>query len=292
MHPLDKIRLGRTEMRVTRLALGCAWMGAENRTDQQAIDAVHCAIDLGINLLDTSPAYRESERRLGLALQGGWRDRVYLQTKAGTHPEHHGDYSAAAIRWSVENSLRQLKTDYLDSVLIHDPSDIEVPLAPGAALDELCKMRQQGLIGHVGLGVREHHFHRRAIETGQIEIVLTYLDYTLLDQSVAGTTLPLAAQRDVGIILGSILGMGKLSGREPVNDERAHAMWAWCQERNIDIRHLAMQFCMAVPYDNLVVMPGPSTAEHVQDVYHMAETPVSPEIWQAFKAAFGVGLEG
>ncbi|NLG26537.1 MAG: aldo/keto reductase [Chloroflexi bacterium] len=292
MHPLDKIRLGRTEMRVTRLALGCAWMGAENRTDQQAIDAVHCAIDLGINLLDTSPGYRESERRLGLALQGGWRDRIYLETKAGTHPDHRGDYGAATIRLSVENSLRQLKTDYLDSVLIHDPADIEAPLAPGAALDELCKMKQQGLVGHVGLGVRQHHFHRRAIETGQIEIVLTYLDYTLLDQSVAGTTLPLAAQRDVGIVLGSILGMGKLSGREPANDERAHAMWRWCQERGIDIRHLAMQFCMAAPYDNLVVMPGPSTAEHVQDVYRMAETPVDPAIWRAFRAEFGVGLVG
>lgn len=291
MHPLDKHRLGRTELRVTRLTLGCAWMGGDNRTDQQAIEAVHCAIELGINFLDTSPGYRESERRLGLALQGGWRDRIYLETKAGTHPEHRGDYSAATIRWSVENSLRMLKTDYLDSVLIHDCADIEDPLAPGAALDELCKMKQQGLIGHVGLGVRQHAFHRRAIETGQIEIVLSYLDYTLLDQSVAGTTLPLAAQRDVGIILGSIMGMGKLSGREPTNDERAHAMWAWCQARGVDIRHLAMQYCMAVPYDNVVLMPGPSTAEHVQDTFRLAETPVDPEVWRAFKAEFGVGLD-
>ena len=58
-------------------------------------------------------------------------------------------------------------------------------------------------------------FHRRAIETGHIEIVLSYLDYTLLDQSVAQTTLPLAKERGIGIILASVFAMGTLTGVEP-----------------------------------------------------------------------------
>jgi aryl-alcohol dehydrogenase-like predicted oxidoreductase len=290
MSELERRRLGRTEMRPRALGLGCAFFGRPQRTDREAIEGIRRAIDLGIDFVDTSPHYGESERRVGLALEGGWRDRVYLETKTGTHPEHRGDYSAAGTRWSVRNSLRLLKTDYLDAVLIHDPQDIEDPLSAGHALDELHKMKQEGIVRYVGLGVRSHDFHRRAIETGQIDIVLTYLDYTLLDQSAARTTLPLARKHDVGLILASILGMGQLTGREPHEHPRAHAMWQWCRERGLDIRQLAVQFCLAAPIDG-IVMPGPGTKEHVEQVYAAATTPVAPEVWRAFRAAFGAGVE-
>jgi aryl-alcohol dehydrogenase-like predicted oxidoreductase len=195
------------------LSLGCAGFGGSKSSDRDTVEGVRRAIELGYDFVDTSAGYGDSERRVGLALEGGWRDRIYLETKVGTHPDRRGDYSATATRWSVENSLRLLKTEHLDSVLIHDPVDIEVPLVPGHCLDELVRLKQEGTIGHIGLGVRQHEFHRRAIETGQIEIVLTYLDYTLLDQSVALTTLPLARQRGIGIILASVFGMGLLGGR-------------------------------------------------------------------------------
>ena len=290
MAELQRRRLGRTEMRPRALGLGCAFFGASHHTDREAIEGVRRAVELGIDFVDTSPHYGESERRVGLALEGGYRDSVYLQTKTGTHPTRRGDYTAAATRWSVENSMKLLKTTYLDSVLIHDPRDIEDALAPGQALDELLRMKEERIIGHVGLGVRSHAFHRRAIETGQIEIVLTYLDYTLLDQSVARTTLPLARQHDVGIILASILAMGKLTGREPLGDPRAHAMWQWCHEWGVDIKHLAVQFCLAATIDG-IVMPGPGTVEHVEEMYAAATKEVAPEVWRAFRKEFGVGAD-
>ncbi len=286
MAELEVRRLGRTEMRPKSLGMGCASLGSHS--EEEAIEAVRRAIELGINFFDTSPAYGDSERKLGLALQDGLRDKIYLQTKAGTNPQRRG-YTAEDIRWSVENSLRMLKTDYLDSVLIHDPSDIEVPLAPGYALDELLKMKDEGIIGYVGLGVRSHEFHRRAIETGQIDIVLTYLDYTLLDQSAAETVIPLAKKYDVGIILGSVLAMRKLTGQEPKNDPRAYAMWEWCRKRGISIRDLAIQFCLALPIDG-IVMPGPGTKEHVDEVYASATADIPAEIWKEFKDEFGVGI--
>jgi len=280
-------RLGRTEMQVRALGLGCAYFGADYHTDQDAIDGIRRAIELGINYLDTSPLYGESERRVGLALRGGYREKVYLQTKVGTHPSRRGDYSAEATRWSVENSMRLLGTDYLDAVLVHDPRDIEVPLAPGAALDTLLSMKEAGTIGHVGLGARPHGHHRRAIETGRIDIILTFLDYTLLDQSAAETIIPVATKHDVGIILASVLGMKQLTGHEPPQDSRAHAMWQWCADRGIDIRQLAIQFCLALPIDG-IVMPGPRTRAHVEDVYRAATTDVPPDVWRDFQAAFGV----
>ena len=111
---LPKRRLGRTNLEVTSLSLGGAGLGRDDVTDDQAVDAVHRAIELGINYLDTSPLYGESERRVGLALDRGWREKVYLATKTGTHPQWRGDYSASGTRRSVENSLRLLKTDNLD----------------------------------------------------------------------------------------------------------------------------------------------------------------------------------
>lgn len=291
MAELQRRRLGKTGMTPRALGLGCAFFGSANVSDAEAVEGIRRAIELGLDYLDTSPLYSESERRVGLALEGGWRERIYLQTKTGTHPEKRHDFSAATTRWSVENSLRLLKTDYLDAVLIHDPPDIEIPLAPGAALDELLKMKDEGLIGHLGLGVRQHQFHRRAIETGQIEIVLSYLDYTLLDQSVAATTLPLARDKGVGIILASALGMGRLAGPEPDRQAEpiAHAMWVWCRQRGVDIRHLALQYVLAAPIEG-IAMSGPCSRQQVEEVYQAATAEVPAEVWREFRAEFGVGL--
>ena len=196
-------RMGRTGMTPTALGLGAAWLN--QCSESETISTILRAIELGINYIDTYPGH--NEERWGKALQNGRREQIYLQAKVGTHPQRRKDFSVEGTRWSVEQSLRSLQTDYLDAVLIHDPIQIEDAIAPNRALDELVRMKEAGLIGSIGLGVRSLDFHRSAIETGQIDIILTFLDYTLLDQSVAETTLPLARQHDVGIILASVFGI-------------------------------------------------------------------------------------
>ena len=289
MAELETRKLGNTGMTPTALGLGCAWFGSDKSSDLDAVEGIRHAIELGMNYLDTSAGYGESERRVGLALEGGWRDKIYLQTKTGTHRDRPQDYTSKGTRWSVENSLKILKTDYLDSVLIHDPTDIKISLTPGHALDELLEMKEEGMIGHIGVGCRPHDFHRRAIETGHIEIVLSFLDYTLLDQSVATSTLPLARQRGVGVILASILGMGRLTGEEPDREQfpEAHDMWRWCRDNDVNIRHLATQFCLAAPIEG-IVMAGPCNRLEVDEVYQAVTAEVPQEIWTAFEATFGV----
>ena len=102
-------KLGRTNLEVTALGMGGAGIGRSNVTDAEAISAIHKAIDLGINYLDTAPLYGESERRVGLALQGGKRHQLHLATKTGTHPKWKSDYSSQGTRRSVEYSLKLLK---------------------------------------------------------------------------------------------------------------------------------------------------------------------------------------
>jgi aryl-alcohol dehydrogenase-like predicted oxidoreductase len=290
---LEIRRMGRTEMRPNALALGAAWMW--QKQDAEVIGAIRRGIELGINYIDTYPGH--AEHLWGEALSDGLRENVYLQAKVGTHPERRKDFSAEGTRWSVTNSLKSLRTDYLDSVLIHDPIDMESVLAPGRALDTLLEMKAEGYIRHIGAGVRSHEFHKELIETGHIDIVLTFLDYTLLSQSAAETTLPLAREHDVGIILASPLGMGSLTGAEPnVEDERrrnpnaepkAYAMWRWCQERDVNIRHLAMQFCLAAPIEG-VVMFGPADRAQVEDGYEAATADIPADIWEAFEVEFGI----
>ena len=290
---LETRRMGRTEMRPNALALGAAWLSSKQ--DEEVIGAIRRAIELGINYIDTYPGHRE--HLWGEALSDGLREKVYLQAKVGTHPERRKDFSADGTRWSVMNSLKDMRTDYLDALLIHDPLDMESVLGKGCALDTLLEMKEEGLIKNIGAGVRSHDFHKELIETGHIDLILTFLDYTLLSQSVAKTTLPLAREHDVGIILASPLGMGSLTGAEPNVDEerrrnpneepKAHAMWRWCQERNVNIRHIALQFCLAAPIDG-VVMFGPADKVQVEDGYEAATADISEEIWQEFETEFGI----
>ena len=105
-------------------------------SEEAAGGAVRQAIDLGINYVDTSPLYRESEARLGriFGAMGGMPAGLYLSTKTGTHPQRRGDYSAEGTRWSVENSLRLLGVPAVDLLLLHDPrseADLEQALGPG-----------------------------------------------------------------------------------------------------------------------------------------------------------------
>ena len=292
---LPRRRLGRTELEVTCLGMGGAGLGRSGVTDDEAIEAVHRAIDLGINYLDTAPLYGESERRVGLALSdGNWREKIYLATKTGTHPEWRGDFSAAGTRRSVENSLRLLGTDYLDVCLVHDPESMDPVVAKGGALDELQRMREEGLIKFIGLGVRQHEFHKIAIETGVVDVILTYLDYTLLSQTANEWLLPFAVENDIGIINGSPIAMGLLSGVEPdvstssahldtYDAEKAHQLYQWANDNNQNVLNLAIQFCFRQPRIAMS-LTGSKNASEVEQNFAAATTPVPDGIWEQLQA--------
>jgi len=315
MASLEIRRLGRTEMKPTALGLGGGHLGYPAQSDENAVNTIRGAIERGINFVDTSPFYGVSERRFGLALAGGWREKVYLQTKVGSHPRHLRDFSKKATTWSLENSFKELQTDYVDSVLIHGPRyDIEAPL--DTCLEVLVDWKSKGRIGHIGIGVRQPEYHRRAIETGEIDIVLSYLDYTLLDQSLASATIPLALKNDVGILIGSPLGGSMLAGPQPklqiadesfvekgaplppaavgsnldpVAVERAIEMWEWCRERDLNIRDLAMEFALCAPVrGNGIVLTGPSNPQEFDEAFSSVTTNVSDSDWAKFNSKFGV----
>lgn len=304
MTPLPLRTLGRTGFRVTALGLGAGSIGEpvgeldDPERDGIAVAAVRRGIELGINYLDTSPSYRngKSERRVGLALRDGWRSRVLLATKAGTHPERPGDYSADAIAWSVERSLRVLGTGVVDVLLVHDPDDMAPVLAPGGALDALERLKAAGTIRAIGIGVQNHGHLRKAIETGRFDVIQTPYDYNLV-RTTADPLLALAAGRNVGCINASPFQQGLLAGVDPaeanrtrvasqqsavrVGDlERAHHLWRWAQERRVNLRALAVQFCLREPRLATTLI-GPRTTSELEDDVEAATASLPDWVWPA-----------
>jgi aryl-alcohol dehydrogenase-like predicted oxidoreductase len=169
IHPLGKSIISGTDIAVTAISMGGAGLGGifGEVSEADGVAAVEKALELGINWIDTSPYYFESERRIGLALRGVSRKSYHLSTKIGTHPNRYLDYSAEATKWSVQNSLKTLGIDYLDICLIHDPlpGHLEQVLGSHGALEALVKLKRQGIIRAIGIGVQSHELIHRAIDT-------------------------------------------------------------------------------------------------------------------------------
>jgi len=312
MPELETRRLGRSGMKVKALGLGGGHLGWPHLSDGNSIATIRRAIELGINFVDTAPAYGLSEERIGKALADGWRDKVYLQTKVGSHPKFMRDWSKKATNWSLENSFKLLQVDYVDSVLIHGPRhDIKKPL--DECFGVMLEWKDKGRIGAIGVAVRQPEFHKRAIEAGA-DIILSFLNYTLLNQTYAKESIPTAIENDVGVIIGSPLGNGLLAGPEPIQKEeglhdddgkiipaalgsyldpsvfpKAHAIWEWCRDHDVNIRNLAMQFAMHAPVKgNGIVLTGAANPTEIEETYQDATTPVPEQIWQKYESEFGV----
>jgi aryl-alcohol dehydrogenase-like predicted oxidoreductase len=298
--------LGRTGFVVGALGLGTGWIGEApdlslEERDAAAVDAVHSAIEHGMNYIDTAPSYRQglSERRTGLALAGPWRARVRLATKVGTHPERPGDFSEAAVQWSVEQSLRVLGTDVIDVLLVHDPEDMAPVLARGGALDTLERLKSQQVVRAIGLGVQNHAHQRLALATGRFDVVQLPYDYNLL-RTTSMALLEITQAQHIGAINASPFQQGLLAGVDPqevmrlraafvasavrTNDTiRATRLWQWSRERGIDLRALAVQFCLRETRFATTLV-GPRTRQEVEEDVQAATTPIPEAHWQALAA--------
>jgi L-galactose dehydrogenase len=115
--------LGKTDLEVSVVAFGAAPLGGVygHTGPEEAKRAVHLAIDEGINFFDVSPYYGQflAEHRLGMALEGR-RSKVILATKCGRYDTNEFDFSAHRVFASLDESLRRLRTDYVDLLLAHD----------------------------------------------------------------------------------------------------------------------------------------------------------------------------
>src|SRR5213078_3368267 len=198
--------LGRTGVKVSPLCLGAMMFGAWGNTDHDdSIRIIHRALDAGINFVDTADVYSrgESEEIVGKALAGGKRDNVILATKVhgtmGDDPNEFGNSRRWIVR-EVENSLRRLKTDWIDLYHIHRPEeDTNIDETLGALTD----LVRQGKVRYIGSST----FPPSAVveaqwvaeRRGRERFVTEQPPYSLLIRAVEADVLPtcrpLAARR-------------------------------------------------------------------------------------------------
>ncbi len=215
---MERRRLGKTGLEVAALGFGAIKL--PKISAQDAARALNRALDLGVNFVDTSRTYDDSECKIGCALKHR-RGEYILATKS-----HARD--AAGLRQDLETSLRELQTDYVDLFQLHSVSNAAIwqqVMAPGGALEEARRAQEQGLVGHVGLSAhRALPEMEQAINSGRFETIM--VAYSPLDsEGVGPRVLPLAGARGMGVIAMKPLAGGHLTapdemkaagGRDPV----------------------------------------------------------------------------
>ncbi len=212
-------RLGRSGVKVAPLALGTGNF-SDPTPEDEASRIIHRAIDAGINLIDTGNSYSdgESERMIGRALAAGnRRHEVILATKVfykvGPGPNDE-DLSRLHIIRACEDSLRRLKTDYIDLYQIHRPSpSIPVDETLGALTDLI----QQGKLRYIGSSVHPSWKIMEAIMRSELKgyarLVCEQPPYNLLDRRIENEIVPMCQAYGLGIITWSPLAQGVLAGR-------------------------------------------------------------------------------
>ena len=220
MAELAKTAFGSTGMDITRVGFGAWALGGGGfewswgaQADEESIAAIHHALELGVNWIDTAAQYGfgHSEEVVGRAL-AGLDERPYVFTKGG-QPEGPGgetlhDLTRGGLRRELEGSLSRLGLDAVDLYQIHWPIPDEQIEEGWAALVEL---RDEGLARHIGVSNFSVEQLRRSQEIAPVETLQP--PYSLIARDVEDEILPFADQEGIGVIAYSPMGSGLLSGK-------------------------------------------------------------------------------
>ena len=229
MKALEQRTLGQTGIRVSCVGLGTVKIGRnfgvkypenfeipDNNQVQRLLEA---ASELGINLLDTAPAYGESEERLGQLLCN--RDQWVLCTKVGEEFDQgvsSFDFSSSHVRSSIERSLKRLRTDYIDIALIHSDGNDKEIISNTDCFEALQKLKDAGLIKAFGMSTKTVAGGIEAIKLSDV-VMVTYNPLYGED----GLIIDEAKKLNKGVLIKKALSSGHLKSltgddSDPVKD--------------------------------------------------------------------------
>lgn len=212
---MEKIQLGDTSINVSRLGLGTVKFGRnqgvkypkgfELPSEDHCAEILSLAKSLGINMLDTAPAYGLSEERLGRLLKGQWDDWVIVgkvgeefedgESSFGFTPDH--------FKFSLERSLKRLNTDFIDVLLIHsDGNDLDI-LNHDALIRTMHDFKDQGLVKAIGASTKTAAGGIKTLELMDVVMAMYTADYT--DEK---PVLDYAAAHNKGVLLKKVLSSG------------------------------------------------------------------------------------
>jgi aryl-alcohol dehydrogenase-like predicted oxidoreductase len=302
--------LGRTGVKVSPLCLGAMMFGGWGNTDHDdSIRIIHRALEAGINFIDTADVYSrgESEEIVGKALAGGRRENVILATKVhgtmGDDPNQFGNSRRWIVR-EVENSLRRLRTDWIDLYQIHRPeldTDIDETLGALSDLVRAGKVRYIGSSTFPASQIVEAQWE--AQRRGRERFVCEQPPYSILVRGIEQDVLPTCQRYGMGVIPWSPLAGGWLSGRFrkgedlpasrraqmlpsrydmslPENQRKldlVEQLARLAEQAGITLIELALGFVIRHPVVTAAII-GPRTMEHLESQLGAAEVTLSDDV--------------
>ena len=198
-YDIPKMVLGRTGLLVTRFGVGGAYC--------ESIEEYRCALDAGVNYVDTARIYRdgEDEKVIGQAIKGR-RDDLILATKTAQR-------DAEGARADLETSLRLLGADCIDIYQIHHlntQAEREQALGPGGAIETVQKAREEGLVRFIGVTGHDWAQVQKAVATGLFDTVLCW--YNCAMKEPEETVFPEAKSHNTGVVIMNASRNDKLFG--------------------------------------------------------------------------------
>ena len=187
---MEKVRLGRTNLIVTKLGWG--GIPIQRVGERDAVSVIQAVVEMGVDLLDTARAYTNSEHRIGLALQK-INKPVILSTKSLVR--------TSKIYNEVHESLKQMKVKKINLYHLHGVSNFEEyekVMAPGGAYDGLKRARDEGWIDHIGITSHNLNVLEKAVKQGHFDVIMAC--YSFLEPDAAQKVFPLAKENDIGVL--------------------------------------------------------------------------------------------
>jgi D-threo-aldose 1-dehydrogenase len=322
MTGFEKRSLGRTSVEVTVLGLGCATLGGHRVpvTPEEAEATVRAAWEKGVRYVDCAPfyGYGQAERCVGDALREMPRDGWVLSTKVGrllrprtqvpaSEPYRHPlpfntafDYTYDGVMRAFEDSLQRLGLARIDVLYAHDigagqhrdahPEVMRTFRDGGYRALE--KLRREGLIRAIGIGVNEPEVLLEAMEWGDWDAFLLASRYTLLEQGPLDDLLPKCVRSGISIVVGAVHNTGILAGRDSWNYRpappeiaaRVDAIGAVCDSHRVPLIAAALQFPLAHPAVS-AVLPGPRNVQEMEENSDLLRYPIPTALWADLRKA-------
>ena len=279
---MEKRTLGRTGLEVSVLGMGglnVSTRGAGGR--EEGCRTVRRALELGVNYVDTAPSYGDSEEVLGIALEGAEQPH-FLATKLGGRPQPFNPQDKDLLRRSVDESLRLLRRDCIDVLLIHEPDRpgqydwwTDLDRFHGPVSDLLEELKAEKVIRFTGLGGTTAYQLPLIMATGNYDVVLTAFNYSLLWREAAIAVFPEARRQNMGMVVGSPLQQGALSRRypeietgapwlSPPRREQYRRLYAFLDETGLSLPEAALRMVVANP-EVSTVLAGARSVQEVEE---------------------------
>lgn len=290
-------------MKVSSLSFGASSLGSVFRDtrESEAIQAVHTAVDAGMNFIDVSPYYGhyKAETVLGKALRDIPREKYYLSTKVGRYGKdgvNTWDYSGRRATESVYESLERLGIDYIDLINVHDIEFADLQQIVDETLPALVELKRKGVVGHVGitdLQLENLQWVIDHVEPGTVESILNFCHFTLNDDKLVDF-LDYFEANNIGIINASPLSMGLLSERgapswhpapAPLVEACRRAV-AHCAAKGYPIEKLAMQYSVSNPRIATTLFSSANPENVKKNLAYIAE-PIDMTLVQEVKEIIG-----